>query len=78
MINSLSALMDSVSLINALINNPQPSQQTLERLARNYKHIQVTLEKLEVVNGNEPLTEYTKALDSAAAYFKQHAPQLLS
>lgn len=77
MIKPLSTLMDSVSLINALVNNPHHSKQDLERLARNYRHLEITLDKPEVVNSGESLTEYTKALEACAAYLKQHAPHLL-
>lgn len=78
MIKLFSSLADSVSLINALVNNPHPSEQALERLARNYKHIELTLDKPEVINGGQPLTVYTRALEDAAAYLEQHAPHLLS
>jgi hypothetical protein len=73
----LSSLNDSVALIYSLINVPNPSRASLERLARNYRHIEIILEKPEVINGGEPLTMYVNALESAATYLEQYAPDLL-
>lgn len=73
----LNSLSDSVALINSLVNNPYPSRANLERLARNYKNIDLTLEKPEIVNGGESLTSYVKAMESAVIYLEKHAPDLL-
>lgn len=78
MFKSFTSLMDSVTLINALVLNETPSKQHLERLARNYKHLKLTLEKPEVINSGQSLTEYRDALERGADYLRQRAPQLLN
>lgn len=66
---------DSVSLIAALIRDPNPTKATLERLARNYHHVKHVMTKID---NKDVLANYKDITDRAADYLRKHSPSLLT
>ena len=74
---TLSSLMDNVSLINALLSKPNLDVKAQQRLARSCRHLDIMLDKPEIINSGISLTTYTTALEKATAYLEEKAPSLL-
>jgi len=72
--NDLRAAMDSVDLVNKLVSssdqNPSnASEQVLNSLDRNYRHVEIVLKREWVVaNNTSDKTPFTSAVTVAKAY----------
>ena len=58
----ISALRDSVNLINDCISSENIDQQTLDDIKRNYQHIETMLAKDFIINSGEDLAQFEAAV----------------
>lgn len=63
-----SALDDSVKLINDLVNAAEHSDDIDARVWRNWKHVEIMLDKDFVKNAGKDLSVYTAAVTSGSTF----------
>lgn len=64
----ISALGDSVTVINEIVDGGERSEDLDKRLEANYKHIEIMLDKDFIKNAGEDLSGFTAAVDKAKAF----------
>ena len=62
-----SGLQDSVDLIESLIASNDKSDETLDRITRNYKHIEIMLTQDYIANDSRDKTAFLDAVVAAKA-----------
>jgi hypothetical protein len=68
----ISALMDSVSLINNKMQVENIDQETIDAITRNYQHIEIMLEKDFIVNSGEDLSIFTQTVLDAKNFINSN------
>lgn len=64
----ISAMGDSVDLINKLIAEGKHTEQVHDTIERNYRHLEIMLEKDHIKNSGQDLTSFTAAIAAGKAY----------
>ena len=60
--NDLSAMSDSVNLINELIANNQHSDEIHDTIKRNVEHLGIMLTRQNIIDNNTVTTDYDTAI----------------
>jgi hypothetical protein len=66
----ISAMGDSVGLINRLISEGKHTQQVHDTIERNYRHLEIMLDKDHIKNSEQDLTSFTNAITAGKNYNK--------
>lgn len=64
----ISAMDDSVNLINEIIAGNLVDQESLDTISRNYRHLQIMLERPNILTGSEDLSRFQACINTAEAY----------
>jgi flagellar biosynthesis regulator FlaF len=67
-----SGLQASVDLINSLIASNDKSDETLDRVTRNYKHIEIVLAQDYIANDSRDKTVFLDAVVAAKSMLKNN------
>lgn len=67
----ISAMGDSVSLINRLIAEGKHTEQVHDAIQRNYRHLEIMLDKDIIKNSGEDLTPFTDAIAIGKEYIEE-------
>jgi hypothetical protein len=70
----LSAMNDSVNLINEYIAAAVTSEEDVDTISRNYRHLEIMLAKEDIQSSEADLSVYTSCVDAAKAYIDSLAP----
>lgn len=65
---SISALQDSVDLINAEIEKAVDTNEARDAIRRNYQHLEIMLDKDYIIDSGEDLSESIAAISAAKTY----------
>lgn len=60
--NDLSAMSDSVNLINELISNNEHSDEIHDTIKRNIEHLSIMLTRQNIIDNNTVTTDYDAAI----------------
>lgn len=66
----ISAMGDSVNLINKLIAEGKHTQQVHDTITRNYRHLEIMLDKDQIKNSGTDLKVFTDVIAAAKEYIK--------
>lgn len=80
----ISAMGDSIWLINKLINEPNYSKETYDIIERNVHHLEIMLEQAHIQNSGSDLKPFKKAITdgkvfteySKSRYASESAPSI--
>lgn len=64
----ISAMGDSVDLINRLIAQGKHTEQAHDTVDRNVRHLEIMLDKDHIKNSGSPLTSFETAITAGKAY----------
>jgi hypothetical protein len=64
----ISGMGDSVSLINRLIAEGEHTEKVHDAIQRNYRHLEIMLDKDDIKNSDEDLTPFTDAITAGKAF----------
>lgn len=67
----ISAMGDSVNLINKLISEGKHKEQVHDAIQRNYRHLEIMLDKDSIKNSGEDLTPFTDAIAAGKEYIEE-------
>jgi hypothetical protein len=67
-----SGLQGSVDLINSLVASNDKSDETLDRITRNYKHIEIMLAQDYIANDSRDKTVFLDAVVAAKSMLKNN------
>lgn len=64
----ISAMGDSVDLINKLIAEGKHTEQVHDTVERNFRHLEIMLEKDQIKNAGQDLSAFTDAVKAGKKY----------
>ena len=73
----LSALNDSINLVNSLIATDASDNENLDRIYRNYRHLEIMLAKPEIAGSGTDFTNANAAISNGPAYINLKDPEFL-
>lgn len=65
---ALSGMMDSVNLINELLKSGDKSDETMHALDRNYRHLEIMMEKKEVAECGQDFAAHNQAIKEGRSF----------
>lgn len=74
----ISAMHDSVTLINSIVSGDASDEETLDRVYRNYRHLEIMLARPEIAESNEDLSAFNAAITAGTAYINEKDPTFLT
>ena len=67
----ISAMGDSVNLINKLISEGKHKEQIHDTIERNFRHLEIMLDKDSIKNSGVSLTPFTDAITAGKDFIKE-------
>lgn len=64
----ISAMRDSLNLINELIGKGAHSKDVNDTIKRNYEHLEIMLGQDQIKNSGTDLTEFTEVVEAGKAF----------
>ncbi len=71
--SDISGMNDSVNLINNIILQNEYNEEINFILSQNKEHLQIMLQRENIINANLNTTIYTDSIDSVNLFLQQHS-----
>jgi hypothetical protein len=70
---SISAMRDSVWVINSEIVKEEITKEVIDTVGRNVGHLELMLSKEEIIGAGEDLTDVEEAVTAGKAFIEEHS-----